>query len=216
MKAIILVVCAFIVLGSCTERRQFNIKSVNPDFDTLEVTIAMDSFETQLKKIYFARVDTSDFDAAMHALTDSVGAQDWADEIRTLTTTVFRKVFTEFDKPNSVTRMNEETIHVTILSSRGYIELEVAPTIMLAQNMMGEIKSHRVDFLLWDRVRRECLCSVGDSLNAAILNYQGGNLCRLDIVRDKEYKYCWKEMRDDDVISQLVKMAGVDSIRMTN
>jgi hypothetical protein len=194
-----------ILLISCTEKKvDFNIVTADTDIDTLEIKLKYDSFETKIKDNLMSKIDTSDIWKSLESLMDTSLMKDWNNESVTFGVDYFEQMINELNKPNIVRNMDVDAIHFTILN-KDYLELEILKERILFSKNKDKVKSKKIDKGLWGQVRDNCKCGENDNPNYILMNSQGNQIYRLDITEDKGYKYCWKILRNDDILNRLIK-----------
>jgi hypothetical protein len=194
-----------ILLISCTEKKaDFNIVTADTEVDTLEIKMKYDSFESKIKKNLMSKIDTSGIWKSLASLTDTSLMKDWNDESVEFAVDYFKQVINELNKPNEIRNMDVDAIHFTILNT-DYLELEMLKERILFSKNKGKVKSKKIGKELWGQVSDRCKCEGNDNLNYILMNSQGNQIFRLDITEDREYKYCWKILKNDDILNQLVK-----------
>lgn len=205
MRISIAILFGIILLISCAEKKaDFNIVTADTDIDTLEIKLKYDSFETNIKDNLMSKIDTSDIWKSLESLTDTSLMKDWNGESVTFGIAYFEQLINESNKPNEIRNMDVDAIHFTILN-KDYLELEISEERILFSNNKGTVKSKKLNKELWEQVSERCKCEENDNLNYILMNSQGNQIYRLDITKDKEYKYCWKILKNDDILNQLIK-----------
>jgi hypothetical protein len=194
-----------ILLISCAEKKaDFNIVTAETEVDTLEIKMKYDSFESKIKDNLVSKIDTSDIWKSLASLTDTSLMKDWNNESVEFAVDYFKQVINELNKPNEIRNMGVDAIHFTILNT-DYLELEVLKETILFSKNKSKVKSKKIDKELWGQISDRCRCEGNDNLNYILMNSQGNQIFRLDITEDREYKYCWKILKNDDILNQLVK-----------
>jgi hypothetical protein len=194
-----------ILLISCAEKKaDFNIVTAETEVDTLEIKMKYDSFESKIKDNLVSKIDTSDIWKSLASLTDTSLMKDWNNESVEFAVDYFKQVINELNKPNEIRNMGVDAIHFTILNT-DYLELEVLKETILFSKNKSQVKSKKIDKELWGQISDRCRCEGNDNLNYILMNSRGNHIYRLDITEDKEYKYCWKILKNDDILNQLVK-----------
>ena len=206
MRNFILLTLVTLLFPACTNKTDFNIVSAEVDIDTAQIKLKYDTFQTTIKDNLLTKVDTTNLWTSLESLTDTSLMIDWNKESMDFAVAYFETAIKELDKPNIVRSIEEEAIHFSVLS-KDYWELEISNKRLLFSRNKDEVKSKSITNELSDRVAEECNCQLNDNLNYILLNSQGNQIYRLDITGNNEYKYCWKVLRDGDILNQLIEEA---------
>lgn len=194
-----------IILISCNKKNiEFNIYSSNPNTDTLDLKFKFDSFENKIKNNLLSKVDTTDLWKTLESISDTAFINNWNKQSMNFFTDYFGKEINELNQPNQVRNKNLDAIHFSILD-KDYFEIEISNEQLLFSKNKAQIKSKPISKELLKLANKSCKCAENDHLNYILMNSYGNPIYRLDIIKNKDYKFCWKSLGNQDILNQLIK-----------